>query len=225
MQRVILVAAIAFTTAAPVAAQVTSTFSASAEGWNAVDVSLSGPYDVLTGGPYSVMHSTPGGNPGGFIGLSDTVNGDGVYYFQAPAAFLGDQSAFYAGNLTFSTRPTYTSPAIPYVDADVILIGGGLTLVADAGPEPIPGVWTSYTVPLSEVVFRKDSLAGAVPTPAEVQTVLSNLTALRIRGEYGNGDDAGALDSVILMVPEPSTTASAVLAAASLPLRRRRGRG
>jgi hypothetical protein len=46
-------------------------------------------------------------------------------------------------------------------------------------------------------------LAGPLATETEIKTVLSNITTLRIRGEYISGNDVGDLDNVIL----PSTAA------------------
>jgi hypothetical protein len=72
-----------------------------------------------------------------------------------------------------------------------------------------PGTdWTSYAVTLHPSVgWQQDDGSGPPATLSDFQTVLSNLTALEIRGEYVTGSDTGGLDNVQL-IPEPGTAAT-----------------
>jgi hypothetical protein len=85
----------------------------------------------------------------------------------------------------------------PFDDDDVTLIGGGSTLVIDAGPNPLDS-WTSYTVNLDETAGWVFYGTTQPPTMAEMQTVLANVSELWIRGEFIAGDDSADLDNVVL---------------------------
>lgn len=173
---------------------VTSTFDLDAEGWTAQG-------DVAG----TINWTATGGNPGGHVNIDDNTTG-GVTFFVAPAAFLGHKSAALGTSLTFDLMQVYTGSASQFNDADVILEGGGLTLVYDTAVNPANGAWTSYAVPLMAGDWTLDSLGGALATPHHMATALSNLTSLSIRAEYRSGADIGHLDNVTL-VPEPTTWA------------------
>ncbi|MGB0384154.1 MAG: Ig-like domain-containing protein [Ardenticatenaceae bacterium] len=160
-----------------------STFDANNEGW------------TIAGGASGPSYSPTGGNPDGYISASDAP-GD-YWYWQAPAKFLGDLSSAYKGKLSFDLRQSKTSDQFDL--EDIILVGGGLTLVYDTPVNP-GTTWTSYTVPLDETAgWKKDTLNGSAATQAEMLAVLSSLTTLRIRGEYAGGADTGDLDNVVLV--------------------------
>jgi hypothetical protein len=89
-----------------------------------------------------------GGNPNGHIEADDTVSG-GVWYFQAPAKFLGDLSGALGELLGFDLRQTGSGSQ--FSASDVILNGGGTELTFDAGDNPLPvGEWVSYAVRLDD---------------------------------------------------------------------------
>lgn len=160
----------------------TSAFSTTLEGWE------------TTNGTETYVST--GGNPGG--NLRGTEGGSGVWYFSAPAAFLGDQSDYYGGSLSFDLKQDIATSQ--FDDIDVMLTGGGLTLVLDVGDNPGTD-WTSYSVNLAlGGGWRIGSLSGSVASEAQIQTVLSDLEKLWIRGEYVNGTtgDASNLDNVAL---------------------------
>lgn len=127
----------------------------------------------------------------------------GVTYFVAPGAFLGNQAGAFGTNLTFDLQQVYPGAANPFDDDDVVLTGGGLTLVYDTAVNPPNGAWASYAVPLSGGGWRVGSSTGALATDQQIQAVLSNLSSLLIRAEYQTGADTGYLDNVSL-VPEPA---------------------
>jgi hypothetical protein len=169
-----------------------SAFDQGVDFWTVVSLPDTGPYSSIVGGPFVPAFVSTNGNPGGHLSQSDP---DGsTWFWNAPTKLLGDQSIAYGGFLNFELRQSATDNQFPA--ADVVLVGGGNVLVL--AQTNYPGTnWTSYQVPLSESAgWRKDNLAGTIPTRAEFQAVLRSLNALRIRGEYRNGEDTGDLDNV-----------------------------
>ena len=177
--------------AATSAAQATTTsFDASSEGWTALG-DAEGPLTWVA----------TGGNPGGHVEINDATTG-GVTYFVAPVAYLGNRSAALGSMLQFDLMQVYSGSASQFDSADVVLVGGGNTLVFDTPNNPANGSWTSYAVPLQAGGWRLNALNGALATEAQLAGILSSLTALRICAEYRSGADVGRLDNVSL-VPEP----------------------
>lgn len=172
-------------------ADLVSTFDADAEGWS------------LANGGSGFAWGIALGNPGGGIRGSEGASGR-LWYYSAPAAFLGDQSSMIGGSLSWDIRNISTgSPAGE--SADVILHGAGIRIgYAIPGNLDLPA-WQTFSVPLSSSGWFV--MAGAFPnTPntgdavAESQfaDVLAGLTAVYIQGEYRNGADSSALDNVIM---------------------------
>lgn len=179
--------------AASAATLVASTFTANADGWS-----------VLGDSAAPATWVSSGGHPGGFIQVDDTVSG-GVMYWVAPAKLLGDQSAAYSGRLRFDLRQSDLSSQF---DADdVVVEGGGLTLVYDTAANP-GTTFTRYSVPLTPVGWHKATLAGPRPSVAEVKTVLASITSLRIRAEFRTGADTDAIDTVVMTAPPETTITS-----------------
>jgi hypothetical protein len=172
------------------AATITSNFDVDSEGWRVVG-------DATSALPTWVASD---GNPGGHIEADDTVSG-GVWYFDAPAKFLGSLPGAYGGLLSFDLKQTGSGSQ--FDSADVILNGGGLELSIDVG-NPLPlGSWVSYAIQLDESAGW--TRGGAAATQADLQTVFASLGRLRIRGEYITGPDTGRLDNVSLSaVPLPA---------------------
>jgi len=179
------ITAILFLTTAVLHAQ-QSTFDADNENWGASGDPLS---SIATWVPTD-------GNPGGHIRVTDAATG-GTWYFDAPPKFRGNKCDAYDRYLRWDQ---YTSDITqPYTGRpDIVIEGAGLTLVFDNGQ--IPGLtWTHYDVLLREDAgWRLGNLNGPVPTEAQFRAVLTNVSALRIRGEYRPGPDFGGLDNVVL---------------------------
>ncbi|MEO7317725.1 MAG: laminin B domain-containing protein [Chthoniobacteraceae bacterium] len=182
------------------AASVASTFDTGSDGWTAIgDVSA------------PVLWSATGGNPAGHIEVSDAVTG-GVTYFVAPTKFLGSHSDSYGTLLTFDLRQSYPGGTSQFNDADIILTGGGFTLVFDTSVNPPNNSWASYSVLLTETAgWRLSTLNGSVPTEQQMKAVLSNLTSLRIRAEFQSGADTGSLDNVVLQGSSQDTAVPAAI--------------
>jgi predicted ribosomally synthesized peptide with SipW-like signal peptide len=143
-----------------------------------------------------------GGNPGAYLEGVDTATG-GIWYFDAPASFLGDQSAFAGGSLAYDLQQ---SPDGTLVRDDIVLEGAGTTLVyrydsvADF-PDVTPD-WSEYDIPLDPSAgWTVGSSSGPAATSTEIASVLGDLTALRIRGEFVNGNDTGGLDNPRFVAP------------------------
>lgn len=176
------------------------TFDSDPQGWTGLNLPTNSPPFSAVGSPLNILHQAAGGNPGGFVGITDPDNGD--FYFQAPSTILGDLSRLYGGSLSYELKVDLAD----YDGApDVIMVGDGLVLVAELGT-PTPGEWSRLSVCLGENgPWKLGSLSGAAPSAAEFVRVLSNLTSLRIRGEYVAGQlgvEVGRMDNVFI-VPEP----------------------
>jgi hypothetical protein len=180
------------------AAVVSSTFDSGPEGWVAVG-------DVRV--PATFVES--GGNPGGFVRVTDAAAG-GTMYWQAPARFR-QASRLYGGQLSFDLRQSDTTSQ--FDDADVVLVGGGLTLTFDTATTPGRD-WTRYRVALRETAGWRNASRAA--TRSELRRALGALTALRIRAEYRTGPDTDDLDNVVLRSadePPPPEAGRSVVAA------------
>ena len=176
---------------------ISSSFDATVDGWIVVDLTQApGPYTTPIR-TFPAVFDASSGNSGGCIRYTDVFSD--IYCFEAPAKFLGDRSASYGQAFEFDIL---RQPGLFNQDADVILVGAGMTLVIDAGPGPTPDVWTHYAVTLSERGgWRKDSLTGAAPTETEFRALLQSLSAIRIRGDHTNGVETGSLDNVVMRAP------------------------
>lgn len=166
----------------------------------------------------SISYSGSGGNGGsGAITLNDPANGQ-YDYFQAPAKFTGDLSAYYAGTLSFDLKlnPAWDSIA---ETAMVILTGTynsstlSIGYLPSTGQYPITGSFTTYSLALNNstawaVVNSSDFVTGTLATTAQIQAVLSTVSSMRILGDWTNSPDHVLLDNVTLTaIPEPSVIA------------------
>ena len=164
---------------------IVSTFDTDDEGWLVVGDATSAIPD---------WHSQ-GGNPGGYISADDTAAG-GVWYWEAPSKFRGNQLQSFGKNLKFQL--TQNNFSYPFDYYDVIIEGNNKTLVIDLSPNPL-ATWTQYVVKLdNSVAWKISTFEGNLATNTDIQEVLSNIVSLRIRGEYESGPDTGQLDNVIL---------------------------
>jgi hypothetical protein len=160
-----------------------SRFSQDAEGWTA-------------GGDGILYYSPTGGNPGstGYIFIIDQTLGEN-FYFVAPSRFLGDVSGAYNRLLTFDLVWSETGTSAYKDGDDVVLRGGGHTLVATL--PHVPGTtWTSYSLPLNVGGGWVHRGTTQVATAAEIQAALGSLQEFRIRGEFRSGPEQGGLDNV-----------------------------
>jgi hypothetical protein len=166
-----------------------STFDVDADGW-----SVSGDAQGGSGIPTYV---SSGGNPGGYLRAVDDETG-GVWYWEAPAKFLGNVSGAYGYSLRFDLRQSATSQQREAPDL-VLRDASGRILYYNTPNNP-GKTWTSYSVLLTETAgWTKPD--GTAPTQAEMMAMLANLEVLRIRGEFRSDTDIGDLDNVMLEAP------------------------
>jgi len=128
----------------------TSDFDAGNDGWMGIDVQ-GPPYNSVARGPYALVWQAGGGHPGGRVGTTDTAGT--LYCFSAPAKYLGNRSDWLNKTLSYELQFQNDGLSPGAMHPDVILIGGGLTLVAKAGVDPATqtGTWVPFAV-----AFRAD---------------------------------------------------------------------
>jgi len=166
------VIAVSLVAGASASATVMSTFDIDGEAW------------TTFADAENLTYSAAGGNPGGAVRAEDVGNGQ-IWYWQAPAKFLGDQSGAWGGSLSFDLIQGSLSRQLN--EDDVILIGGGLTIVFDTASNP-ELTWTDYSIDFTDTAgWTLNTTGGSVASAAQIQTVLGSLDTLRIRGEYVNG--------------------------------------
>jgi hypothetical protein len=197
-----------------------STFDANAEGWQLENDATTAPNPI---------YSSSGGLPGGAIEGIDVQTG-GVWRFVAPATYLGNDSAAYGGLLSYDLLFTLDGGVTlnPFAGSYVFIRNAAinLTLGYDASSYPVLGVWNHFVIPLTAPGWTVGGNGGPAATEAQMQAVLSDLTSLRVRGEFNTGPDLAFLDNVVLSAasaaPEPATLALIGLGLAGLGFSRRK---
>jgi Laminin B (Domain IV) len=163
-----------------------STFDTDADGWRIGDF-----FD--TTGDIDPAYVASGGNPGGFIRTSDLFSWNA---FQAPAGFIGDQSAAYGGSLNLDMQ-VLTHDGLNY---SMVVIGDGVTSLQFRTAPPGTS-WTSYSIPLLASAgweIANGGPPGPAATESQLQDVLSGLTFLNLDADWQTGDDRVDLDNVEL---------------------------
>ncbi|KAK5860490.1 hypothetical protein PBY51_021964 [Eleginops maclovinus] len=163
---------------------ITSTFASGPDGWRAATVQGDTPPDVHF--RWSPKHQD----------LEVISKNSLPVYLYAPARYLGNKLLSYGQNLSFSLRLDrgVRHPSI----SDVILEGGGLRVTASLGE-------LRSIVPCGQKIhysFRLDEQPGSRWRPqissAQFQTLLQNLTAIKIRATFGE-NGRGYLNNVRLV--------------------------
>jgi hypothetical protein len=193
-----------------------------ADGWLVKDLR----YPDFGAPPVVVGTYDPTWNAGGFLSHPDP--GNNAWYWLAPAAYLGDQTAAYGGSLSWEVAITGNGFGSPpyFTQEDVILVGAGRTLVQTTGVffTPTQAVqWRGFEIGLTAGDWRIGNDTGPLATEADLRAVLGALDAIYLRGEYLNAlDDIGRLDNVVLTaVPEPAAWALMLAGVGTLLARRR----
>lgn len=139
-----------------------------------------------------------GGNGGpGHICATDALPGD-IFYFVAPPKFLGSVGSVYGKTLSFELKTS--SQFMLLKGRDVVLNGGGLALVQNF--KDVPGRdWSPRGFVLDDKsgwLVDSSTSTGEPANEEQVRTVLRNLNAIRIRGEFVDGPgDTTCLDNVL----------------------------
>lgn len=142
-----------------------------------------------------------GGNTGGWVQVLDTDNATNIE-LTAPAAWLGNWSAFLGGTLSFDAKNANGAP-VNYAGFGEVRITGanGTELMLDLAPAAEPGgnQWHHYSALLTPAAGWDPSLAS----------VLANVTRVTITGEFqaGPGEAVGFDNLRVTAVPEPASLA------------------
>nr|XP_046265365.1 laminin subunit gamma-2 [Scatophagus argus] len=163
---------------------ITSTFTDGAEGWKTATAQGVSPNDVHF--RWSPKHQD----------LEVISKNSLPVYLYAPAPYLGNQLLSYGQNLSFSLR---LDRGVRHPSTnDVILEGAGLRVAASLGD-------LRSVVPCGQKInysFRLDEQPGSrwrpQLSPFQFQTLLQNLTAIKIRATFGE-NGRGYLDNVQLV--------------------------
>ncbi len=164
----------------------TDTFSADDGGWT-VAGDPSGPPAV----------QTDGGNPGGWLSVTDAVLSDTMSW-QAPSRYLGDLGAAYGGWLVFDRRADAAGDIASTRDV-VLTASDGTEVVADLPSAPTDA-WGRARLALLPGVWM-DGTSGAAVSEITLRQVLATLTGIGIQAEYVTGGEVDGLDSVGLYAP------------------------
>lgn len=182
-----------------------SYFESGAEGWTAIRTTAA-PFDPSTLVPTKFLTwIATDGNPDGYFQHVDA--GDGVYsYWSAPSTFLGNKSAAYGGVLSYDLTQSENGPI---ARLDVVLQGGGLTLVFDTPYNPKRDRWTRYHLLLAPGAgWQVTDFNGPAATQEQLQQSLAAVTGLFIRAEFSNALDIDGIDNVVLTGPSSSCPSS-----------------
>lgn len=175
---------------------VQSNFAAGAEGWVSVTLPYPSAVPPTILGTYLPMWVP---SLGGYVQIGDpdgSAPTGNVEYWSAPASYLGNMLAAYGGTLQFDLANAGSGFG-SFRQEDLLLVGGGLTLVYDLASAP-GGSFTHYSVAMSEGGWLLGGLLGPAPTATQFQSVVSALDQLYIRAEFQLGPDTEYLDNVVL---------------------------
>jgi gliding motility-associated-like protein len=183
--------------------QITSTFDKDTEGW-------------LAPGSTGITYSATGGNPGGMV-YGTNPAGTTFWYYSAPNAYLGNQSLYYNGTLSFDMA--LTGAVTSYSQRADIIIQGAFSLyyfnLTPTFPTVYPA-WKKFSVPLNELSGAwktANSSTAPAATQAQIQLALSNMKIFQIRGRYDiEKTIISTLDNVLLQpfyfIKQPPTPIS-----------------
>ncbi len=168
-------------------------FDTGYEGWSVIDGGTS-------------LHQSAGGNPGGFIQITDATSDD--FTMQAPTSALGDFSSYLGGTLIFDAKSLSNDTSDWAGFGTVSFYNGSNRVSFDAVPAtagflPFDGQWYSFAVALTTAHFGSD-----------LPSVFSHVTDWRIDVEphFGISETVG-VDNIRLIggpvsaVPEPGNWA------------------
>lgn len=204
----LLCAGLLLTAGAVRAQSILSDFNLNADGWHA--------YTAADPNTVVVYTATGGTNGSGAIILQEPANGANDY-FDAPAKFLGNQSAFYGGSLSFDLKLSLSWNG---TEADMVVLTGNGTSIAYSAPQanwPVTTNYTSYSFKLDGTQGWTLAGSSTLATTQQISSVLGNLSDLRILGDWTNSQDNDLLDNVqFAPVPEPGTVSLLALGGALL---------
>lgn len=171
-------------------AQISTYFNLSDESWTALT-------EGLLPSPASNWTSLNGNPNGCFKGTDQAA---GTWYYNSPAAYNIDLSAYYGNNLQFDLKQNTNTFQTNEPDV-MIYKADGSRIVYSTSVNP-GTVWTSYAVPLMETGWKYTTLAGLPVTTADMLSYLANVDRIKIRGDYSSiVTETDWLDNVIIALP------------------------
>jgi len=159
-----------------------------ADAWDSFDRDTQG---WQSDGGCKLSFSPAGGNFGGYLNGED--NAVGIWYYVASDRIVKALHNGYGKTLSFDLEQSAVDAQF---DADDIVVTDGVTTLTYNTTSNPATTWTPYDIKLDEQSGWKKGKTAV--KKAELLQVLSNLTSLKIRGEYRLGHDKGGLDNVSL---------------------------
>jgi hypothetical protein len=174
----------------------------------------------------------------GFLQMSEAGTGQWDW-FVAPTKFIGDQSAFFGGTLSFDVHASAVTGTRGTVEAAAVLLHSGSdTIGAFLPSQPSAQAWNTITIALTASADWRVGSPGAqnqfpmaskpAAQDADIQAILENVTDIWILGDWGTSAQTIGLDNVILARPDgvrvPAPGGALLLATAMLALLARRRR-
>ena len=160
-------------------------------------------------GPF-LTYSASGGNPGGFGRFGDAANTPDLYAV-APAAFLGNLSAFDGGTVSFDAKffpGILTNPVAGF--GLIEISNGGTSVSQDIAPVTPDGNWQTFSGAFTA--------AGFGTSQATWNSILANVTSFTIQVDAYKPVQSGpavGLDNITI-VPEPASGTLLILAGVAL---------
>jgi len=172
-------------TTIPSSISISSVFISDVNGWT-IEGDAQGVEGVIPN-----FSQTNGVENSGYIYAKDDASG-GTWYFIAPDKYSGDLSKFIDGKLEFYLKQE-SNIKKQFEDNDIIIEGLlGEKIVYNYELYPTKE-WTKY-----EIDFNVDSLwideNNDTASNEKIESILSNITKIMIRGEFEDGPDIGGLD-------------------------------
>jgi hypothetical protein len=161
---------------------VSGNFDTGPDGWTGAALSISNLSQVVQILPITYSD--------GHISVTDTDNQWTT--FAAPAAYLGDKSDWLGGQIELDMLHSTSGERVG--SPAVFLVSQGIVLCS---PEITPmDSWQHYSVSLIPQGWHINTPDGAEPTMGTFYSVVSNLEAMYIIGDYVSGVETTSIDNV-----------------------------
>lgn len=155
----------------------------------------------------NLVHQAAGGNPGGFLQITDVSDDDMLLHL--PVGALGNWSGYLGGSFSFDARDLNgESPDwSPFGELTLVGTAGSLVLdIAPAGQPANDGAWHRYTT-----TFNTATWGGNLPA------VLGNITDVTLKVEFHAGvTEVVGIDNVAVAAVPEAGAAWAMLAGLGL---------
>ncbi|MBS0195287.1 MAG: immunoglobulin domain-containing protein [Planctomycetes bacterium] len=176
---------------APSNAQLFS-FDASTQGWRVYDIPYLGNH-AASRAPNGALPALDGtvGLPAPSIRVTDQA---GETWIGPPSSVYGPRPDLYGQSFTFDVLYRYTDNA---VYASVGIESPTMSLWASE-PPPVLNVWLRRSYVFAPGVWHVTTVNGALATPAEIHSVLSDLTGVYIHTEWRTGPDDTSVDNIAI---------------------------